>query len=324
MSDLIAIMRARFQERQARDEELRNRLKELETLLREAGGEKTAPGSSKNCTLQEYGDGDYYYGHLNFDGTLLIAYRTTEDDLVEQDDQHGNFHIMDLDRCDPAWLRALAVPSVMDSLATSLIANFETEIAASVRGARSVEAMANLPLRELEVGIIDVAMKLGYGKVLEQWRKAQAALAVDPPEALTRASQLIETLCKHILDSKKQPVKGAPDIQDLFKAATKVLDLTPDPKAEEALTRMSSGLVTVVLNIGTLRNHSGIAHGATPKSEPVTFSQARLAVNAAGVLATFMMDAMLQLGTEAQGSDGHMGGFSGTGLRNPNAASEQV
>lgn len=306
MSDLIAILRARSQERQARDEELRTRLKEFEILLREAGGEKTAHGSSQSCTLQEYGDGDYCYGYLIFDGTLLTAYRTTEDDISEQDEQHGgNFDVMDLDRCPPAWLRALAVPSVMDSLATSLITNFEAEIAASVRGVRSVEAMANLPLRELEVGIIDVATKLGYGKVLEQWRKAQAALAVDPAEAITRASQLIETLCKHILDAKNQPVKGASDVQDLFKAATKFLDLTPDPKAEEALTRMISGLVTVVLNIGTLRNHSGIAHGATPKSEPVTFSQARLGVNAAGVLATFLMDAMLQQTTETQGSGGH-------------------
>jgi hypothetical protein len=138
-----------------------------------------------------------------------------------------------------------------------------------------------------------VATKLGYGKVLEQWQKAQAAIVIDPAEALTRASQLIETLCKHILDEKSQPVPGSPDLQDLFKATAKVLNLSPDPKADQALIKINSGLVTVVINIGSLRNHAGIAHGATPDSMPVTFSQARLAVNAAGVLATFLMDAML-------------------------------
>jgi hypothetical protein len=137
MSDLISILRARSQERQARDEELRTRLKELETLLREAAGDKAVHGSSENCTLQEYGDGDYYYGYLAFDGSLHIAYRTTEDDLTAEAEPYGRtFHVTDIETCEPVWLRALATPSVMDSLATSLIANFDAEIAASVRGVR--------------------------------------------------------------------------------------------------------------------------------------------------------------------------------------------
>ncbi len=123
----------------------------------------------------------------------------------------------------------------MDSLTASLISNFETDIAATVQGVKAVQAVANLPLRELEVGIVDVTTKLGYPKVLEQWQKAQEALAVDPAEALTRGSQLIETLCKHILESKGRKTDAKADLKDLYKAAVNCLGLSPDPKTSVAL-----------------------------------------------------------------------------------------
>lgn len=141
--------------------------------------------------------------------------------------------------------------------------------------------------------MVDAATKLGYTEVLEQWHKAQRALAMDPAEALTRASQLVETLCKHIMAAKGHDIKKKPDVQDLFRGAADCLGLSPDPKTSGALKRINSGLFTVVLNVGTLRNHASIAHGTSPSSRPVTFSQARLAVNAVGVLATFLMDALI-------------------------------
>ena len=233
MSDLLNTLRARREERTTRDQELRSRLKEFEILLKEAAGGSDVSASSEQRKLQDIGDSDYSYGYLTFDGTsLLIAYRTTEDDLSGGENGfEPTFHPVDLDKCDPVWLRALAVDKVMDSLAMNLIASFEADIAASVRGVRAVEAAANLPLRELEVGIVHVATQLGYSRVLEQWQKAQAALAVDAAEAVTRASQLIETLCKHILQSNNLPLpSGTPDIQDLYKAAAKALSLSPDGK----------------------------------------------------------------------------------------------
>ncbi len=133
----------------------------------------------------------------------------------------------------------------MDSLAASLISTFETDIAATVQGVKTVEAVANLPFRELEAGIAEVATKLGYAKVLEQWQKAQAALAVDPAETLTRGSQLIGTVCKHIIDSKGQKVDPKAEMKDLYKAAVNCLGLSPDPKTSVALKSLNTGLVTV-------------------------------------------------------------------------------
>lgn len=49
-------------------------------------------------------------------------------------------------------------------------------------------------------------------------------------------------------------------------------------------------------NVGALRNHASIAHGTSASSQPLTLSQARAAVNSAGVLANFLMDAALPNG----------------------------
>ena len=250
---------------------------------------------ANNARWKISGRNEHYYGFLTFDGSLKIAYRSSEDDLSDAENGFEfTYTPKDLDKCDPAWLRAVTVDRVMNSLASNLIAKFDADISETQRSIRVVETAANLPHRELEVGIVDVATKLGYAKVLEQWQKAQSALAVDAGEAIARASQLIETLCKHILESTNQAVPhGTPDLQGLYRAASGVLALSPDCRTSEALTRMGSGFITLILAIGTLRNHASIAHGSTSSSVPVTFSEARLAVNSAGVLATFLMDAMV-------------------------------
>jgi hypothetical protein len=295
MTDLISTLRARVNESDARNEELRNRLKEFESLLRNAVGERYVHGRSKQCTFEVYGDNDYYYGFLTFNGTLRIAYRSTEEDASDHHEGIApTYSLYTLDECHPVWLRALAIPEIMNSLATSLISTFETDIAATVQGVKTVEAVANLPFREIEAGIAEVATKLCYAKVLEQWQKAQAALADDPAEALTRGSQLIETVCKHILESEGKTPDPRADLQDLYKAAGNCLSLSPDPKISLALRGLTTALVTAVQNLGTLRNHASIAHGASPGSHPVSLSQARLAVNSAGVIANFLMDAALE------------------------------
>jgi hypothetical protein len=56
---------------------------------------------------------------------------------------------------------------------------------------------------------------------------------------------------------------------------------------------MGSGMITLAASIGALRTHGGTAHGTGPNTQQIGFSQGRLAVNAAGVLATFLMDTLL-------------------------------
>jgi hypothetical protein len=156
-----------------------------------------------------------------------------------------------------------------------------------------LSATANLPLRDLDAGLADVAGKLNFSAVIQHWKDAQSALAIDPPDATTRASSLIETLCKHILDAKSRPLTGNESIQQLYGAAARALSISPEQQVTADLRAIAGGMNTLVVGIGALRTHAGTAHGKSPGNQPITFPHARLAVNAAGVLATFLMDALI-------------------------------
>jgi hypothetical protein len=296
MSDPISKLRGLTSEIKARDEQLRAGFKELERELRDATAEYRVRGQSDNCLLEAYGDDDAYYGYLFFGDELAVAYRTSEDDMhlpFRNEPWEPTYSIQSLDKCSGVWLRALAAPKLIESLLTSINANLEEALSGSAAGVQTLSATANLPIRELDAGLVEAAKSLNFGDVIQQWHEAQSALGVDPPDAATRASRLIETLCKHILHTKDKTLPGDQSIQPLYKAASKALVLGPEQQSSDDLRAVGSGLVTLISGVGALRTHAGTAHGTWPNSLPVTFSQARLAVNAAGVLATFLMDALL-------------------------------
>jgi hypothetical protein len=173
----------------------------------------------------------------------------------------------------------------MDAVRTAIEGNKEA--------VRVLAATVNFPSRSLETTLIDVAEKLNFSVVLQDWKSAQSALGVDAADAVTRACRLLETLCKHVLQTQNQPMPTDQTIQKLFKAAAKSLKLSPDQQSSEDLRMIASGMFTAVQGIGALRTHHGTAHGGTADRHEITFSEARLAVNSAGVVATFLMEALL-------------------------------
>jgi hypothetical protein len=297
MSDPLSRLRGLATEIKARDEELRAAFKELEAQLKDASGASSVTGHSENCLLEPYGDDDAYYGYLFFDKYLRVAYRTREDDVAlafEEKPSEPTYSATDLDKCSTVWLRALAAPKVIESLLTSINDGLEATLSATATGVQALSTTANVPLRDVDAGLVDVAKKLNFGDVIQQWHEAQSALGVDPSDAAARASRLLETLCKHILHTKGRPLPGDESIQPLYKIASQSLTLSPEQQSSNDLRAMGSGMITLVTSVGALRTHASTAHGTGPNRVPITFSQARLAVNAAGVLATFLMDAVLQ------------------------------
>ena len=247
--------------------------------------------------MEPYGDDDAYYGYLLFDEDLRVAYRTREDDLTlsfEEGPSEPTYSVTDVDKCSTVWLRAIASPKVIESLLTSINDGLKATLLATATGVQTLSMTANVPLRDVDAGLIDAAKKLNFGNVIQQWQQAQSALGVDASDAAARACRLLETLCKHILHAKGRPLPGDESIQPLCKFALQSLTLSPEQQSSNDLRAMGSGLITLVTSIGALRTHASTAHGTGPNRVPITFSQARLTVNAAGVLATFLMDALLQ------------------------------
>jgi hypothetical protein len=300
MSDAISTLRGLSNENRARDEELRLGFKQLESNLVEASGGLAIHGKSENCCLERYGDDEAVYGYLFFNGSgLRVAYRSTEEDMNDALDVSSSrnpdpvYSVEDLDKCHPVWLRALAASSLIESLMSNITDVVRAAVAENKEAVRRLASTVNFPTRSLETALIDVAEKLSFSVVVQDWKSAQSALGVDAADAVTRACRLVETVCKHVLETRNQPIPPDQVIQKLFKAAAKSLTLGPDQQSSDDVRTLVSGMFTTVQGIGALRTHSGTAHGSTASRHEVTFPEARLAVNSAGVVATFLMEALL-------------------------------
>ena len=146
MSDPLSRLRGLASEINARDEELRAGFKELEARLKDASGGYSVRGRSQNCLLEPYGDDDAYYGYLFIDEELRVAYRTREDDVTlafEEEPSEPTYSVTSLDKCGPVWLRALAGPTVIESLLASINDGLEAALSATAAGVRTLSTTAN-------------------------------------------------------------------------------------------------------------------------------------------------------------------------------------
>lgn len=296
MTDPISRLRGLTNEVMGKERELRAYFKDLEQSLKDATSGGGIQGHSENCLLEPYGDDDAYYGYLYFgeDG-LGVAYRTREEDMemaFNTEPWEPTYHPQGLDKCSAKWLQALAMPKVVESLITSITTRSEEKLASISTAVQALATTTNLPLQDVGTGLVQAAKDLSFAAVIEDWHKAQSALGTDPPDATTRACSLVETLCKHILDVKKVPLPAKETVQQLYGAAARALTLAPEQQTSDDLRTIAGSMHGLVNGIGALRTHAGSAHGKVPSHRPIEFPQARLAVNAAGVLATFLMETL--------------------------------
>lgn len=276
----------------------------LERILESTAGADVSV-SSENTTFDEDGSGESIYGHLFYvRGRIAVAYRHSEEDTMEYLHQESvdesTFHVKALDDCSAKWLGAISQTRVIDSFLQNIVAALEAQHAATNAGIRNLGQTLNVPVKNAEEALEAAARELGYDDVIGEWQSAQAAVYRDPRDAITRASSLIETVCKHVLTAKRVQFPADLSIQGLLKTTLKVFGGTPETQLNEDLRKASSGIMTVIHSLGALRTHEGTAHGRAPGARLPTHVEARLAVNLAGVASTFLMEAASRSQEEAQ------------------------
>lgn len=123
------------------------------------------------------------------------------------------------------------------------------------------------------------------------WSKAISRRKADPEGAITVARTLLEAVIKRILDECGEPYADKDDLPKLYASVSKVLNLAPSQHTEEPIRAILGGAMSLVNGIGTLRNRLSDSHGRGGKL-PVRPSprHASLAVNTAGVIATFLVE----------------------------------
>ena len=130
-------------------------------------------------------------------------------------------------------------------------------------------------------------------EVSRSWRRMVRRIADDPEGAITASRNLLETVLKHILDTRKISYDhDRIELPDLYKAVQTELGLAPEQHQELIFKQILGGCSGVVNGLGAMRNRLGDAHGTGAGRVRPAPRHARLAVNLAGSMALFLTETL--------------------------------
>ncbi len=108
--------------------------------------------------------------------------------------------------------------------------------------------------------------KIDYIYITEQVEKCDGKIASGDFEgAITNARNLIESICKYILDDSKMEYNDKSDLPALYKETTRLLNMHPSQHIETAFKQILSGCFNIVQGFATIRNELSDAHGKSSK-----------------------------------------------------------
>jgi hypothetical protein len=126
------------------------------------------------------------------------------------------------------------------------------------------------------------------------WARALERRESDPEGAITAARTLLETVCKHILDSTGiQYDRDKIELPELYRLTSNALNLAPSQHTFDVFKQILGGVTSVVNGLGSLRNRLGDAHGQGKRPVRPASRHAQLAVNLAGAVALFLVETWL-------------------------------
>ncbi len=131
--------------------------------------------------------------------------------------------------------------------------------------------------------------RLDSEHVRTAWSKALNRRTSDPDGAITSAKTLVESVCKHILNSSAIPYQAGSDITTLYHLVAQQLNLSPNQYIDKNMKRILGSCQVVVSGIAFLRNQLGDAHAHETDGVSPTCADAELAINLAGAIATFLV-----------------------------------
>uniref|UniRef100_E6Q7N4 Abortive infection protein-like C-terminal domain-containing protein n=1 Tax=mine drainage metagenome TaxID=410659 RepID=E6Q7N4_9ZZZZ len=129
----------------------------------------------------------------------------------------------------------------------------------------------------------------------DELRRLEDSVESDPALAIGTAKELVESVCRTILEVMQQPAARNSDLGELVKSTTKCLKLAPSDipeaaKGADLVKKTLHNLAAIVGNVAELRNLYGTGHGKSGKAKGLDPRHARLVAGAASTLATFLWD----------------------------------
>ena len=160
-----------------------------------------------------------------------------------------------------------------------------------VQGGKIVGAMGT-PTRTLSEFIREGDLQ----SIDQEFQRAVQNATSSPREAVSAASNILESVCKVIITEDGLPMPAKQDIQSVWGVVRKHLGIDPSKVEDQDLQQILTGLFSVVHGIGSLRTHASSAHGAGKAPYRLEPRHARLAIHAAHTLALFVLESWRKRG----------------------------
>jgi hypothetical protein len=154
-----------------------------------------------------------------------------------------------------------------------------------MRGGHIVTSLG-APTRTLEEFIRDRDIP----SIEHEFHRAMENVESNPREAVSAASNILESLCKVYITEEQLEMPNKQDLKPVWSVVRKHLGFDPSIVEDQDLQTILTGLFAVVDGIGALRTHASSAHGAGKKSYKLAPRHARLAIHAAHTIALYVIE----------------------------------
>ncbi|MFC1693052.1 abortive infection family protein [Candidatus Latescibacterota bacterium] len=150
-----------------------------------------------------------------------------------------------------------------------------------------VDPEAPIPQPSRQVSRLE---KIDFIYINEQIAKCDKKIAgADFEGAITNARNLVESICKYILDDANEEYDDKTELPDLYRKTSQLLKMHPSQHAENSLKQILSGCFSIVQGLAAVRNELSDAHGKSSKRHYRTDERhAMFSVGAAKSLSDFL------------------------------------
>ncbi len=150
-----------------------------------------------------------------------------------------------------------------------------------------VVGQLGVPSRNLEILI----KRRDIPSIDVEFERAMKSIESTPREAVSAASNILESVCKVFIEENQLEMPAKQDLQSVWIIVRKNLGMDPSIIEDQDLRKILTGLISIVDGIGSLRTHASTAHGSGPKGYRIEPRHARLSVHAAHTVTIYILEA---------------------------------
>ncbi len=166
------------------------------------------------------------------------------------------------------------------------------------RNERIIKCLQKVGLQELIAGRLshqsksleEAIFELDAESLKYEFDRAIDAIESDPFEAVSAASNILESTIRILLEDSNIELPKKKDLPSLWTCIKKELNLDPSVLEDQDLQRIVSGLGSIVTGIAALRTHTSSAHGRGRFRYKLQRRHVHLAIHSAHSLCLFLIE----------------------------------